>query len=58
MKNVNRYIRFEVETRMSPFQALFGGGSTESNENSNEEDGYHVATEDDIDLLARALGGM
>lgn len=63
MKSSNRYIRFEVETRMgaNPLMGMMGGmgaaeGSSPSKQKFNDTE-YQVATEDDIQLLAKALGG-
>lgn len=52
MKSANKLIQFEVETRLAPF-SVFGGGATEG----GEDDEYKEATEEDIMLLAQALGG-
>lgn len=49
MKCINRYIRFEVETRMGSL-GMFGGSS------STEEE-YKEATEEDIMELSKVLGG-
>lgn len=57
-KRIHRYIQFEISTRM-PFLP-FGGTSGDSGSaggSETTEDGYTIATADDIDLLAKALGG-
>lgn len=58
MKQTDLHIQFEVETRMTPL-SVFGGVSTGSDDGSMERDSgeYRIATEDDINLLARVLGG-
>lgn len=57
MMCINRYIQFEVETRLTPFSIFGGGASKEESEQGDTEDGYREATEDDIMELARILGG-
>lgn len=63
IKSTNRYIRFEVETRVSPLSMFGGGVAEDSGEVKTDEDGneyegdYQVATSDDLDTLARILGG-
>lgn len=63
MKQINRYIEYEVKINSLPLE-IFGafagdGGEKEFSDKGNvrEEDGYKVATEDDIDLFARFLSG-
>jgi hypothetical protein len=61
IKKANRYIQFEVETRIAPL-SIFGstfkeGGKTEI-KTELENDEYTIATEDDILEFARLLGGM
>lgn len=60
MKEINKYIQFEVSIKQIPMIPL--EASTESLENNSnneevDEDGYKIATEEDIDLLAKILGG-
>ncbi|GEA16759.1 hypothetical protein E308F_30050 [Moorella sp. E308F] len=56
MKAVNRYIRFEVETRMAPL-GIFGGLGEDTVINKDVDNEYQEATEEDIMAFARALGG-
>lgn len=54
----NKYIQFEVEIAMAPAKAMFGGGGGDGSESTDAGDtDYHEATEDDINTLARILGG-
>lgn len=69
LKQANKWIKFEVETRGMPFgmfgavPAPSGGGNSTTGSNSEytnletTEDGYSEMTEDDFMLLAQALGG-
>lgn len=62
MKQSNRYIQFEVSTRMDPF-GIFGGSaedriSNEKNQHSFDDGEYKIATEEDIQLLEQFLSGM
>lgn len=61
MKKSNKYIQFEIETRMAPF-SMFGAntdGDVVIDKKIEEENGdYIVATEDDVMEFARLLGGM
>jgi hypothetical protein len=60
MKRINRYIEYEIEINSLPLRAFgvsVGGNDAGKDQDSNTEDGYHVATEDDIDILARFLSG-
>jgi len=61
LRQASKYIEFEVSTRVNPFM-LFGGGSSNtqsdsSNSNSSSDDEFKEITEDDLQLLAQALGG-
>ncbi len=56
MKAANRYIRFEVETRMAPL-GIFGGPGEDTVINKDIDSEYQEATEEDIMAFARALGG-
>lgn len=60
MRQTNLHIQFEVETRMTPL-SVFGGVSADMDSgggNRKEDSGeYQVVTEEDINLLARVLGG-
>lgn len=56
MKHINRYIRFEAETRMAPLSAFAGVDGVDTQEDGTD-DGYHEANEDDINMLAQVLGG-
>lgn len=64
MKQINKYIEYEVKINSLPLE-MFGmmtGGGEGSNEVATDseyqvEDGYKVATEEDIDLFAQFLGG-
>lgn len=55
----NKYIQFEVEIMTAPMRAIFGSKSgavaTESSDTDSAD--YADATEDDINALARILGG-
>lgn len=61
IKKANRYIQFEVETRLTPL-SIFGSSIKEDvsiDEKTNrEDDEYTIATEDDVMEFARLLGGM
>lgn len=58
MRQTDLHIQFEVETRMTPL-SIFGGAVSGSEGEGTEEDSgeYRIATEEDINLLARVLGG-
>lgn len=59
LKQVHKYIRFEVEIMQAPLRAMFGGGGSEDGEQPegyNDED-YRDLDEDGVMALARALGG-
>jgi hypothetical protein len=54
----NRYIQFEISTRMPMLP--FMGGNVDVNQNinnSSDDSEYQEVTAKDIDLLARILGG-
>jgi hypothetical protein len=53
MKQANRYIQFEISGKMG-MTGMFGNTNTDS---SDSDDEFADATEDDIDQLARVLGG-
>lgn len=62
MKEANKYIQFEITGRqLGSFGALGGlaspvyNGSTSSSGNDDNE--YQEVTEDDVNALARVLGG-
>jgi hypothetical protein len=58
IKQTNKYIEYEVKINSLPlkvFGAFVDGGEEEPK--STTDDGYQVATADDIDLLAQFLGG-
>ena len=65
MKQVNKYIEFEVSTRIPGGLGMFGGvvssdkdgGGKSSPVNTKSDEGYHIATEDDINSFAKFLGG-
>lgn len=54
LKQIKRYIQFEVEVMSTPIR-IFGGGKVEGTSSDDEE--FHEATEDDINLLAQILSG-
>ena len=61
MKRANRYIEFEVSTRMTPF-GMMGGvapqqGFEKEIDGNAQSDEYEEITEDDVNALARILGG-
>lgn len=58
MKATNKYIEFEVKINSLPLEifGVFAEGDGDESE-SGTEDGYKVATADDIDLFAQFLGG-
>ena len=60
MKQISKYVEYEVRINSLPFE-MFGtftdGGDDGKKEVGIKEDGYKVATEEDIDLLAQFLGG-
>jgi hypothetical protein len=53
MEECNKYMQFEVSTRM-PMMPMLGVPGDQGGES---EDGFKEATEDDINELARFLGG-
>jgi hypothetical protein len=59
MKQANKYIQFEVETRLSPL-SIFGGGVSNKEVNNNnykeEVSTEEVATEEDVMRFAQLLG--
>ena len=52
MEECNKFMQFEVSTRM-PMMPMMGAPS----EQGDSDDGFREATEDDINDLARFLGG-
>jgi hypothetical protein len=56
LRQTHKNIRFELETRMSPF-GMFGGGGGGTATVDARDDEPHEANEDDINMLARVLGG-
>lgn len=58
IKSINRFIEFEVELNSLPLKMFgtFVGG--EGDQKPTTEDGYEVATEDDINLLEQFLSGL
>lgn len=54
MKEVNKYIKFEVETKMTPFGIFGSGGGMEKDESNTD---YKEITEEDLNILSRMLGG-
>lgn len=57
MKRSNKYIEFEISTRVSPYTMFGGGNTTTETSSSTTEDGYEIADEESINDLARILGG-
>ena len=59
VKSTNKYIEYEVKLSSLPME-MFGSvmGGIGGGEVPKTDDGYTVATEDDIDLFAQLLGGM
>lgn len=60
IKQTNKFIEYEVKINSLPleiFGAFAGGGDDSETEGTTTEDGYQVATADDIDLLTQFLGG-
>lgn len=62
MAQCNKYIQFEVEVQTAPIKAMmgmFGGGGEDSGSGSDElnDTDYSVPSEEDINMLAKALGG-
>lgn len=53
MKHINKYIRFEAETRMAPLSMFAGAGNQEDESDAD----YHEVTEDDVNMLAQILSG-
>lgn len=60
IKRTNKYIQFEIELK-SASMGMFGGGAVGGGESSNsttfEDTDYHEVTNDDLNILAKALGG-
>ncbi|MEC0276805.1 hypothetical protein [Peribacillus frigoritolerans] len=57
MRMTNKHIEFEVQLKGSPF-GMFGGGSSSSDEGSSAGEGdYQEITADNVNELARILGG-
>jgi len=59
----DKYIKFEIEVMQAPMKAMFGQGGESTvptftaGEEAASSDAYHDATEEDINMLARFLGG-
>lgn len=55
----NRHIKFEIELTQAPLKAMFGVSDSKDNNSSvtTSDEDYEEATEDDINSLARLLGG-
>lgn len=51
MKNINKWLEFEVELKTMSLGGLFGGSS-------GSADDEHEATEEDINMLESFLAGM
>jgi hypothetical protein len=59
MKRVNKYIQFEVETRMGlPFLRRKGTNSVDSSPHASSSQDYQEISEDDIAVLGKVLGGL
>lgn len=61
MKRVNKYIQFEVETRMGfPFLRKMGTNPTDSSfhASTSRSQDYQEVSEDDIAMLGKVLGGL
>jgi hypothetical protein len=64
IKRANKYIEFEVQTRLTPLKALTGFSGVGSVANTDldlqevNNDDYEIATEEDVLEFARLLGGM
>lgn len=56
MKRINRYIQFEIETRMAPL-GIFGGVGGEVSETGLDDSDYEEMTEEDFHLLSTVLSG-
>ena len=59
IKQTNKYIEYEVKINSLPLEVFgaFVDGEDGSETGNTTEDGYKVATEEDIDLFAQFLGG-
>ena len=60
MKSINKYIEYEIKVSSAPlriFGAFADNGNEESKSENTTDDGYQIATADDIDLLSQFLGG-
>jgi hypothetical protein len=55
MEEANKYVQFEVSSRM-PIMPMLGGAP--DSQGGESEDGFKEANEDDINDFARFLGGM
>ena len=56
IKQVDKYIEYEVKLSSLPMQMF--GSVGDGDDTPITDDGYTVATADDIDLFAQLLGGM
>jgi hypothetical protein len=57
MKQANKYVQFEVDSRLMPFSIFGGSPNAGSEQSGNDDEEYQEVTEQDLDALARALGG-
>jgi len=59
MKRINKYIQFEVETRMGlPFLSQGATNSTSQPPLRNAAQDYQEMSEEDVAMLGRLLGGL
>lgn len=58
LKQVHKYIRFEVEVSTAPIRAIFGGGNgAETHSEGYDDADYREIDEDGVLELARMFGG-
>lgn len=63
MKRANRYIQFEINIHSMPLSVVGASPSVPDGyeqtggKSNNDDDEYHIATEDDIMALSQLLGG-
>jgi hypothetical protein len=62
MAQCHKYIQFEVEIQTAPIKSILGmfgggGGGSIPDSSSHDDTDYIVASEEDINLFAAALGG-